>query len=389
MLGKTNIFVKSISVAALLFTGTALSAQTPSPQVALAQANEKFARFVPKAHPVRTKIDYSIWDEALSFFVVPMGSSIREGAPRVDGRTGTRRVYGHDSRFRLEGNRIGFSFFTDEVTQSLVEYRVDLQQTADAVNISTLSKNEQLAFWLNLHNVAIIEQIALQYPLSQPSQLTVGGSPELLDEAPFITVAGVAMSPKDIRTKIVYPNWKDPKVIYGFFRGDIGGPSIQREAFNGNNLSGLLDRSAREFINSLRGTDKSGKKLRVSKIFEEARSFYFSDWPRAIRAHYAKYANDPVKEIMDKTIGAEATIYETDIADLSNGERDPNLSTIEDALDNGRGRQGLQIPTAIARLMVERQQKIEKIIKRGGRQGTVTFVDVDLDGDGSGPEVVE
>ena len=361
-----------------------MSAQAPAIAQSETPRSDQFARFVPKANPVTTTIDFTIWDEALNALVVSMGRSIREGAPRVDPGMGTRRVYGHDSRLRLEGNRVGFSFFTDEITQSLVDYREDLQRVADSLDISTLSKNEQLAFWMNLHNVAVIEQIALQYPLSQPSKLKIGDTGLSLDEAPFITVAGVRMSPKDIRTKIVYPNWKDPKVIYGFFRGEIGGPSIQRTAFNGKNLSDMLDRSAREFINSLRGTDKSGDTMRVSKIYAEAQPFFFSDWPNALRAHYAKYAREDVTEILGKTRDVEAAIYESDIADLSNGERDPNYYSLASA-DN----QGIRVPTAIARLMIERQQKIEKIIKRGERQGTVEFIDIDLNGDGNEPTPVE
>ncbi len=381
----TKTIFTTVSLAALMCAGTSLSAQATDSAPATAQAPAGFEQFQPKQNRVRTKIDYTIWDEALSALVVRMGKSIREGAPRPTANVGTRRIYGHDSRLRLEGNRVGFSFFSDEITQSIVDYRKDLEDTANAVDISTLSKNEQLAFWMNLHNVAIIEQIAVEYPLSQPSKMKIGDTGLPLDEAPFITVRGVKMSPKDIRTKIVYPNWKDPKVIYGFFRGDIGGPSIQREAYSATNLNQLLDRSAKEFINSLRGTEKSGKTMKVSDIFAEAQPFFFRNWTTDLRNHYSKYAEEDVQEIMAKTTDVEAALYETDIADLSNGERDPEYAY--KSPDPGQGKRAIGIPAAIQRLMVERQQKIDKIIKRGDRQGTVTFVDIDLDGDGEPVEV--
>jgi Protein of unknown function, DUF547 len=182
-------------------------------------SHPEFARFAPKAATVNTKIDYTAWDEALRYLVFRMGKSIREGAPRVEPGMGTRRVYGHDSRYRLEGNRVIFSFMNQDVLTALAEYRQDLEQTANLVDISKLAKNEQLAYWINLHNAAIIEQIALAYPVSQPSRIKLDASGLPFDETPFISVAGVKMSPKDIRTKIVFPHWKDPKVIYGFFRG--------------------------------------------------------------------------------------------------------------------------------------------------------------------------
>jgi hypothetical protein len=350
-----------------------------------AQASGAFEQFKPKANQVNTRIDYSIWNDALSNLVVRMGKSIREGAPRPDPGIGTRRVYGHDSRFRLEGNRVGFSYFSDEITQSLTAYRLDLEEMASTIDVSTLTKNEQLAFWMNLHNVAIIEQIALEYPLSQPSKLKIGDTGMLLDDAPFITINNVKMSPKDIRTKIVYPNWTDPRVIYGFFRGDIGGPSIQRKAFDASNLSELLDLSAREFINSLRGTQKSGSTMQVSDIYKEARPFYFNDWPASLKTHYNVFADVDVKEIMAKTSAVEPSIYETDIADLSKGVRDPEFN-FKDPAD---GPQAIGLPAAIRRLMIERQQKIEKIIRRGDRQGTVEFIDIDLDGEGNKPAEIE
>lgn len=376
------ILTRSLSFVALLCCTSTLSAQPNDVNPVRVQASQEFEQFRPKADPVNTRIDYTIWDDALSALVVRMGRSIREGAPRPSAGIGTRAVYGHDSRLRLEGNRVGFSFFTDEVTASISEYRKDLEQTGNAVDISTLSKNEQLAFWMNLHNVAIIEQIALNYPLSQPSRMKIGSMKLPLDEAKLVTVRNVEMSPKDIRTKIVYPNWRDPKVIYGFFRGEIGGPSIQRKAFSAENLNDLLDSSAKEFINSLRGTEKSGEKMKVSKIYSEAQPFFFNDWPSNLKEHYKKYATDEVTEIMNKTSTVEASLYESDIADLSNGERDPNYNYSE-------GPQGIRIPAVVARLMVERQQKIEKIIRRGELRGEVTFIDISLSGEPKEPVEVD
>ena len=337
----------------------------------------QFKQFAPKKNSNRTKIDYGVWDEVLKYFVFRMGKSIREGAPRPNAGLGTRRVYGHDSRYRLEGNRVIFSYFNDEIITALTEYRKDLENTANIVDISKLAKNEQLAYWINLHNAAIIEQIAIAYPVGQPSRIKIGDSRVPLDETPFITVLNVKMSPKDIRTKIVYPHWKDPKVIYGFFRGEIGGPSIQGDAFNADNVSDLLDKSAKEFVNSLRGTQKSGKTLLVSKIFEEARPYFFPEWPNDLKTHLRNHAEEKVTSIIDKTNSVLPKIYETDIADLANGERDPNYGFVT---SNGIPKGG-KIPEAIRRLLREHRQKFNKIIRRDGLIGIVTVLDIDLPGE--------
>ena len=79
---------------------------------------------------------------------------------RPDSSLGTRRQYSHVSRYRLEGTRVMFSFLDTEVIASFTEYRKDLENTANIVDIQALSRNEQLAYWINLHNVALVEQIA-------------------------------------------------------------------------------------------------------------------------------------------------------------------------------------------------------------------------------------
>lgn len=267
-----------------------------------------------------------------------------------------------------------FSFLENDVTQTFTEYRQDLERTGSNLDLQSLPRNEQLAFWLNLHNVAMIEQIALAWPIRQPRDITIDGVP--LDDAKFITVDGVAMSLKDIRTQIVYPNWKDPRVIYGFWRGEIGGPSIQREAYNGSNLTDLLDRGAKELINSLRGTQKSGDTLLVSSFFEEAAPYYFPDFSRDMRNHVAAFANTEVQGILAKTQSAKATISEPDIADLAGGAREMNMGFVE---TDGRAK-GFRIPPSMAGLLAERERKFDLLI-REGRTGTVTFSNIDLPGD--------
>ena len=378
--------IKAVTLGVLFAIGSPAIAQSVD-NASLSNTSmsaDAFERFQPKTERISTTIDYAMWDEALEYFVFRMGRSIREGAPTVEPGMGTRRVYGHQSRFRLEGNRVIFSYLEDEVKTALSDYRRDLENTGSFIDIAKLSRNEQLAFWINLHNVAVIEQIALEYPVSQPSRISVNGSDLPLDETPFINVAGVSMSPKDIRTKIVFPNWKDPKVIYGFFRGEIGGPSIMPSAFNADNVGELLNDSAVEFVNSLRGTQKNGSRLSISRIFEEARPFFFSNWETDVKAHLLDYSNDQVTSIIENSGEVRANVYETDISDLSNGERDPNYGYVI----KGDRPAGIRVPSAIVRLLTEHNQKIEKIIKRSDVEGRVTVFNVgDLTKERSNDEV--
>lgn len=374
----TRTFLKTASVAALLSV-SAITApafgQSDSTATNTAVASAQFARFTPSKAPKPHRIDYSIWDEALKNIVISMGPSLRKTAASREPSLGTRRISGHRSRFRLEGSRIMFSFLKPDVIATLTEYRLDLENTANTLDIQNLPRNEQLAFWLNLHNVAMVEQIALAWPVRQPKTIEIDGV--ALDEAKFITVQGVAMSPKDIRTQIVYPNWKDPRVIYGFWRGDIGGPAMQRQAFNSENLADLLEKAASELVNSLRGTQKRGSTLLVSSVFEEAAPFYFKDFSPDVRAHVTEFAGLELQEILAKTSTARASLVEHDIADLAGGAREISLSQVE---TDGRAN-GFRIPPSMARLLAERERKYDLLIRQGVRTGTVTFTDIELPGE--------
>lgn len=355
----------------------------PSNPPRTAPSTGEFARFVPSDDTVTTRLDFSNWTKALNWFVLRMGRSLREYEPQPDKQLGTRFTYGHDSAYRLEGNRVAFSLMPDDVRQSLTDYRRELESLPDQVPLVRLSRNEQLAYWINLHNVAMIEQLAIAYPLKKPSLFKPAGSDVPLDETRFITVSGVTMSPKDIRTKIVYPNWRDPKVIYGFWHGDIGGPSIARDAFTAANVGEALDYGALEFVNSLRGTQKSGDTLLVSELYREARPFFFRDWPRDLRAHIGKYAEPEVASLLSSTSRLDARLAETDIADLSKGEREPQLTN----LVQGDEYPGIDSEPAVARLLKERRDKLDRFYRNRPREGTVTVAQGE--GEAKPPEVVK
>jgi hypothetical protein len=356
-----------------------------------------FPQFVPAADRTNDRLDWQHWDEALRWMVIPMGPSIRQGAARVDPATGTRRIFGHESRLRLEGNRVAFSFLTPEIIAALGEYRADLERIGSELDVAKLPRNEQLSFWLNLHNVAVIEALAKAYPLPEPKARTFGPERASLDDAKLVTIAGVPLSPRDIREKIVYPNWRDPKVIYGFWRGEIGGPSIQRLAYTGSNVDQLLALSGEEFVNSLRGVEEWGGVVRVSRIYEEAAQFYFKN-DAALRSHIGKYAGEDVAELLRNHDRIAFNSYETDLADLSRGERDPShgfVCKLSDKLAQpGAPIDPINCATtltvvdpSITRLMEERDAKLYRAWKKGIRTGTVIYADGRYSPDTPVPEV--
>ena len=363
----------SAAAATGLLAANPASTRAEPPTIASGEAPASdFARFAPRQNATTTRLDFAVFDEALKFMVLSMYQSTREGLGRPAPGLGTNLTYGHTSRYRLEGNRIVFSYLEPEQIAPLTEYRQDLEQIGTQIDIASLPRNEQLAYWLNLHNVAVIEQIAVNYPVRSPSRMKLGADKTPLDTTRFINVDGVAMSPRDIRTKIVFPNWSDPNVIYGFFRGEIGGPSIQRRAYTGDNVTELLTNSAVEFVNSLRGIEAFGSNLLVSKIYEEAAPFYFPDMGADFRQHILVHAREDVAELVNRKPGVKFNAYEDDVADLAGGKREPTYNeVVVDNGINGQSVQSFRVPQSVARTLGERAQKIEKLRREGLLRGRV------------------
>ena len=337
----------------------------------------RFNVFSPKRQTASSVIDYQIWDEALKNIVLRLGQSTRIRASRPNPIVGTRRVQGHKSAYRLEGSRVTFSYLNDEYREGLTAYKKDLERIANEVNITHLSKKEQLVFWFNLHNVALIEQIALNYPVRRPSDLKIGAGKQPLHEAKLLNIRGVALSLRDIRENIVYANWNNPDVMYGFFHGNIGGPALQNYAITSNNVDYILELQADEFVNSLRGFHESRKVLKISTLYEEARAYYFPNWDQDLKTHLRKHASPKVLKELESNKPFKFDRYDPIVADLLAGDR-PSTSKLNVTI-NGRS-QSARMSPEIARLFRELEQKTRIMKKRGMIRkgtGTVTIEDIE------------
>ena len=368
-----------LAAAAAFCLAPAVSAQTAQAQVANvtplsapSTATGAIAKFIPQQQTRNTRLDYGVLNDALFYSVLPLGPSTRRHMGRTQANTGSRQLTGHRSRYRLEGSRISFSLLNDEYKTALTEYQKDLERIGSEINIPSLSRNEQLAYWLNLHNVTMIAQIVENYPVRRPSKIKVNGIS--VDKAKILKVNGVSLSLQDIRERIVYPNWKNPNVIYGFFRGDIGSPAILDYAFTGENLADGLRASGEDFVNSLRGVHEASKTRNVSRVYQEAAPFYFKNFESDLQNHLLQYAREDVKAEIVSAKPMKIDFYDDVVADLVGGSR-PNIasSTIVDRAGNP-----ITMSYELMQLMREFEVKRETLKKRGliQRGGTVIIQDI-------------
>ena len=345
------------------------------------QTQDVFDIFVPKDHTLATRIDYSIWDNALQESVVQMGPSLRVFARRPRQRVGSRVVIqSRNSPYRLEGSRFLFHYISDSYVAALTEYKQDLLRLANEHDIQAFSRDEQLAFWINLHNVVLIETIAKNHPTSNPSALVFGSEALPLHEAKLMTIKNVPLSLRNIRENIVFENWHNPEVLYGFFRGDIGRPGLMPFAVTAENVNYVLASHAFEYITSLRGFHTTKKERKVSQLYNEARPYYFSNWPQDIESHFKSYLQDHyLLNQVDQDKPISFIEYETIIADLWGGNNYSGSEHVTNLLPARGGFAPSGIMAWTPPLLIERGKKIEELKVKGllKRNYTVTIEDIE------------
>ncbi|BFT31033.1 hypothetical protein D210916BOD24_22090 [Alteromonas sp. D210916BOD_24] len=289
----------------------ALSMLPLSNVVAAETLSESFAKTTQNSE---LEIGYSDLDDFLGITVLDVGRSNREKAPRPSGNTGTRLKKRINRLTALEGNRIYFDNFDNvKYVEALNAIQESLEILPNEASLSQFNSNEQLAYWLNLYNFTLLKEIAAQYP-----KVDIGKefSRELKSDFfndKVLTIEGHSLSLNDIKYDIVLNKYKGrEEVIYGFFGGVIGSPSIQTHAFRGKDVWRQLESAAAEFVNSNRGTYYEG---RVSALYERYTPFFDGkNKKEAIKDHLLSYLDD---EVYSDLANTSADDLEMDIEDFS------------------------------------------------------------------------
>ncbi len=161
-------------------------------------------------------------------------TSSRKYAAKARPGIGTKVNYSSSRPTRLEASRVFFHQIGKEEQESVHMLRLGMESLPDVIPLHTLNRNEQLAYWLNLYNLTVYDEIAKRYPISKLKKLYNGTSktPSLWDEK-IININGINISLNDIQYNIIQKSWHNPLVMYGLYQGTIGGPNLRRKAFTG------------------------------------------------------------------------------------------------------------------------------------------------------------
>ena len=244
-------------------------------------------------------IGYDVLTAWLDAVVLDIGRSDRRKAAPTHPLTGTRIKAKFRRSTLYEGNRVYFESFlvNGESRRLLRNIQKSLEQLPDREPLKYFNRAEQLAFWLNLYNFTILNEIANVYPERYLEDLLVGED-SILNKK-LLSVSGVRLSLNDIQFTILQNNYNnDPLIIYGLYQGVIGGPNIRRTAYSGKNVYRALAENAVEFVNSNRGTSRIGMHSSTFKVsnFYIRNASWFPDFESDLKAHLMKYLEGPERD---------------------------------------------------------------------------------------------
>lgn len=158
--------------------------------------------------------------------------------------------------------------------------------------VDSLDRREQYAFWLNLYNALVLRLVLSRYLILSIKDIRFGLGP--LGEGPFerelVKVLGRPVSLSDIRERILWPIFKDPRLHYGLCDAAIGSPNLQPRVFTGERVDRMLDGAALDFVNHPRGARRDEGGLVLSELYRRHTAAFGGGFAEVL-AHLRLYAD--------------------------------------------------------------------------------------------------
>jgi hypothetical protein len=161
-----------------------------------------------------------------------------------------------------------------------------LQLLAENPVQSSWSRNEQMAYWINLYNASTVKLIVENYPTKSIQDLE-GGKPW---DKRWIKSGSKTYTLNEIENSVLRPQFKDARIHFAVNCAAQSCPRLMNKAFTADNLESLLEQNAKWFINS-KFNKITANKIQVSKIFK----WYADDFGNMID-YLNKYSTTKIED---------------------------------------------------------------------------------------------
>jgi hypothetical protein len=149
----------------------------------------------------------------------------------------------------------------------------DLRKRMAQVDPQFLSRNDQLAYWINLYNISVVGVVVDHYPVASIRDLSTDPVIRLnIFKKDLVETKRGKVSLNDIENDRIRDGFKDPRIHFAINCAAKSCPPIRTEPYVGDKISAQLDDQVRKFLAGPHGVraEKKGSQLtlRVTKIFD-------------------------------------------------------------------------------------------------------------------------
>lgn len=125
---------------------------------------------------------------------------------------------------------------------------------------TSATKNEKLAYWINVYNAFTIELILDHYPVASIKDIKNPWDEE------FFKLGGTAYSLNDVEHKILR-TMKEPRIHFAIVCASVSCPKLLNEAFRPEQLETQLEMATKHFLNNPEKNKIAENNLELSLIF--------------------------------------------------------------------------------------------------------------------------
>ena len=191
------------------------------------------------------------------------------------------------------------------------------------------SRQQLLAYWINVHNAYVLDMLRMN------SAHSIGDIPSF-KSAKVIIAATERYSLRDISENILVNNFREPRAFFALYDASRSGPPLYREAFSPTRLSDQLDEQLKAFLSdsTKNRLDATNNILYLAPIFQS-----YSDELEKTAGSVMAFVRSFAPEAMGAWIDAhpllkihylplDETIYsvENNLHEASHEQPSPNVS---------------------------------------------------------------
>lgn len=185
---------------------------------------------------------------------------------------------------------VDYGRWQQESMTMLADWLAELQTVA----VADLPAEEHLAFWLNLYNALMVQEVLWRYPIAS-IRPKFWGIPNWLGLLTFLSrpiypINGETLSLNRIEHHKLRPIFGDPRIHFALVCASLGCPILRNEAYLPAIVEAQLDTDAQRFLNNPDKIryDADQNILYCSKIFQWYKADFLKVAP-SIAAYVAQY----------------------------------------------------------------------------------------------------